>query len=455
MTIFSITHKIIIWMEETIPLEGNTVQAALRKTARYANLKAELLLKGWKVHDLTYEIGALGFVAKTFDTCFRKLGCPNKQRKYIRKRASKLALRSSYYIWTNRFTKKFFPPILAQIPDQHCFPPAANTILPAATTCMLTPLKSRKTTVLLPWNTPILPSPSPARKSGTPTKIHPLSTPPPLLHSPLPNPDPPSPKTPIPSTPPSSLSKLRAAVNAMTPPSPSSFAEYNAFSIEMRSWFDEKIPLYQVDCYFGIDPIKNSLKGWLPKKTSPPCDEPPFPVVASFEASKVAFAASSAITLLAKSASATPGFALLMAATTENENNIISAAATAATTAARCATAANSKASAAITAALLTKLSKSGDDPFLTLREEAHFVNKRSACDAAAAAASAAFRSAAKIASVAQAATAFVSLCQAIDIREPELENAYLEESSDDEKLKEWMDRKFLWPIKENTIYFL
>ena len=56
ITIFSLEKKIIIWMEETIPLECNTVQATLRKTARYAKLKTELLLKGWKVHDLTYEI---------------------------------------------------------------------------------------------------------------------------------------------------------------------------------------------------------------------------------------------------------------------------------------------------------------------------------------------------------------------------------------------------------------
>ena len=68
-----------------MPLERNAVQAALRKTATYAKLKVKIHMKGWTVYDHTYEIGALGFVSKTFDTCLQKLGCKNKRRKFLRK----------------------------------------------------------------------------------------------------------------------------------------------------------------------------------------------------------------------------------------------------------------------------------------------------------------------------------------------------------------------------------
>ena len=64
IVIWSVSTKRIIWAEETVPLERNIVAAALRKTSRYANLKTSLLLKGWSVEDFTYEIGALGVIAK-------------------------------------------------------------------------------------------------------------------------------------------------------------------------------------------------------------------------------------------------------------------------------------------------------------------------------------------------------------------------------------------------------
>jgi hypothetical protein len=127
IVIWSVESKQIIWAEETVPLERNIVAAALRKTSRYANLKTSLLLKGWTVADFTYEIGALGFIAKSFDHLLRKVGFKSAQRKHIRKRAAKLSLRSSYYIWTNRHNANFVKPKLISEPRAHTFPISTPT----------------------------------------------------------------------------------------------------------------------------------------------------------------------------------------------------------------------------------------------------------------------------------------------------------------------------------------
>jgi hypothetical protein len=77
-------------LENTAPLERNIVDAQLRKIARYAKLKTALKIKGWIVEDFAIEIGALGFIAKSFDFALRRLGFGKTQRKYIRKVAGKL-----------------------------------------------------------------------------------------------------------------------------------------------------------------------------------------------------------------------------------------------------------------------------------------------------------------------------------------------------------------------------
>ena len=94
IVIFSISKKVLLWFEETVPLERNCADAAIRKEARYSSLKTDLMLKGWIVHDFTYEIGALGFIAKSFNYMLGRLGFSPRQKKHIRNRASKLALRS-------------------------------------------------------------------------------------------------------------------------------------------------------------------------------------------------------------------------------------------------------------------------------------------------------------------------------------------------------------------------
>ena len=67
IVIFSVSTKTLLWFEETVPLERNIIDAATRKAARYAKLKSEIMLKGWTVRDFTFEVGALGFISKSFN----------------------------------------------------------------------------------------------------------------------------------------------------------------------------------------------------------------------------------------------------------------------------------------------------------------------------------------------------------------------------------------------------
>ena len=83
IVIFSLSTKTLLWFEETVPLERNIVDAAIKKEARYASLKAALMLKNWTVNDFTYEVGALGFISKSFNYMLTKLGFSAQQKKFI------------------------------------------------------------------------------------------------------------------------------------------------------------------------------------------------------------------------------------------------------------------------------------------------------------------------------------------------------------------------------------
>ena len=58
-----------------------------------------------------------------------KLGFPSHQKKFIRRKAAKIALRSSFFIWSNRFKADWSPPSLAHLPKICNFPPLLTTFL--------------------------------------------------------------------------------------------------------------------------------------------------------------------------------------------------------------------------------------------------------------------------------------------------------------------------------------
>ena len=233
IVIYSVSKKVIIWFEETIPLERNIADAAIRKNVRYLSLKADLNLNGWIVNDFTYEIGALGFIAKSFNRMLITLGFPPNQRKFIRKRASKMALRSSFFIWSNRFSLSFSSPKLVTIPLQCSFPSTPPPNTSSTSSCNLPPTPN-PTIFQTPTHLSI-------------TQKSPLST----------------------------ITKFRLELNEMTPIDKAKWSNFDSWSTEDKKWFREHIPRYELDCMMDVSPFKNSIRDYcrdqrLPSRVVPP-----------------------------------------------------------------------------------------------------------------------------------------------------------------------------------------
>ena len=255
----------------------------------------------------------------------------------------------------------------------------------------------------------------------------------------------------------------------MTPPAPGDWIDYQSMSLQMRRWFDDNIHLYELDCLFGLPPIKIYIHDWLFK--SPPesvpakawdifkNNIPPLvpathdPVIeACLKASIVAHAAYAQSGKTATTASASPGFAAIIAATTSIAGNSAATAATAATAAEGYALVASSKANGAISAANIAALAKTQMTPFISLSNEAHLDQQRLVVNSAAATASAASRSADQFDTVARAAPGFAAICAAIATRDLpiHLDPDSDQSSSEDEELSFWLDKNNIWTIKEN-----
>ena len=88
-----------------------------------------------------------------------QLGFPQRQKKFLRKRAAKIALRSSFFIWTNHFSSLWQPPNIVPHPSTCYFPPSAQ---PAPLTANTIPLYTSS-----PSPPPILPPTEPTSKSSS------------------------------------------------------------------------------------------------------------------------------------------------------------------------------------------------------------------------------------------------------------------------------------------------
>jgi hypothetical protein len=254
----------------------------------------------------------------------------------------------------------------------------------------------------------------------------------------------------------------------MTPPNPGDWIDYLSMSLQMRRWFDKNIPLYEVDCFFDLPPIQNSVHDWLFRD----CPKSPLtkvvPVIeACIKASITALSAYQSTHQSATIACASSGLASIIAATERNLVNDVSIAATTATAATGYATAVCSKAEASVTALKLCALKKSRITPspirrlifrlngqvvFSNLKKQALLNKECQIIDAAVAAAAGASRSVSVIDAKACATPGFAALSAAISTNTPQLSADPESDtsSSEDEELAFWLDRGPLWVIKED-----
>jgi hypothetical protein len=92
------SSRTIIWGELTSPKESRMAISALKKTERCSKLKTSLLLKDWRVHDFTFEVGSIGVLANTVRHFLLSIGFFGCQLKALYTRMSQTAIRSSFYI---------------------------------------------------------------------------------------------------------------------------------------------------------------------------------------------------------------------------------------------------------------------------------------------------------------------------------------------------------------------
>lgn len=91
--------KKVILIELTCPAEEGMDAAKLRKETRYMKLLEQIKENGWIPHLWTIEVGARGFVGRSFSNCIGKLGLVNREIRTLCKAVSITAAKCSYAIF--------------------------------------------------------------------------------------------------------------------------------------------------------------------------------------------------------------------------------------------------------------------------------------------------------------------------------------------------------------------
>ena len=90
-------------------MEQNLDKWHSEKTKKYRNGIVQEGNSEWTFRQLVVEVGARGFVPRSFLAQFRRLGFCRKEVHALREAASRMARRCSYVIWVNRFNRNFEP----------------------------------------------------------------------------------------------------------------------------------------------------------------------------------------------------------------------------------------------------------------------------------------------------------------------------------------------------------
>jgi len=105
--IWSMSRKIVIWIELTCPWEENMEIRHMEKKARYNQLEIDCKNKGWTVYPFQVEVGCRGYTAQSFDYTFKKLGFSKREFKDLKFIVEKTALSCSHAIFVHRYQKEW------------------------------------------------------------------------------------------------------------------------------------------------------------------------------------------------------------------------------------------------------------------------------------------------------------------------------------------------------------
>ena len=60
-----------------------------------------------------------------------------------------------------------------------------------------------------------------------------------------------------------SLADMKQEIETWTPVNLANWTNVNNWSPESRNWFNEHLPLFEIECLMGMDPMTNSLQDYL------------------------------------------------------------------------------------------------------------------------------------------------------------------------------------------------
>ena len=102
LVLWSVSLKLIILIELTVPAERNVIQAFQRKQQRYDGpgaLASDCRDAGWAVEVMPMEVGTLGFISEATVRACKKLGVWSNE---LRRALEDVALRASYVLFLER-----------------------------------------------------------------------------------------------------------------------------------------------------------------------------------------------------------------------------------------------------------------------------------------------------------------------------------------------------------------
>jgi len=103
--VWSLSTKIVLWIELTCPWEENMSKWHLEKKKKYNQLKIDCEAKGWQVHPLEVEVGCRGYVSESFRRMCKVLGFLRSEREALKRAVEQTARHCSHLIFIHRYKK--------------------------------------------------------------------------------------------------------------------------------------------------------------------------------------------------------------------------------------------------------------------------------------------------------------------------------------------------------------